>query len=610
MDLETALDFINNILKSKLNRELRTPEIIIFRGTWQGMTYEQMANSSAYSANYLMRDIAPKFWKSLSEALEIDVGKSNIRLVIDDLYTSTQQHSSQSSRANSSRADWGNSPLLPSVFYGRNTELSMLKQWLVEDGCQLLSIWGLSGMGKSCLMKKLGQAIAPEYRVLIWRSLERKPSLTELLKDILQSGFGVSENDPDKLLPQLLQQLRAQSSVILLDGMEAILKPQAFSGSFLAGYEDYKELLRIVGESSHQSCVVFSSLEHPGKIMPASSHDSPIKDFNLSGLSEAEARDLLKAEQISQPSIQRLIAYYQGNPALLTIVAQIMHRLFGGNAADFLAHKSLVFGEIEEFLERSFARLSALETEILYWLAGEAQPMSLTEIQNGIPFSIYPAELIEALESLSQRSLIDTSRREKRVVFGLSPMMREFVTNKFLAQIGNNFSLDNRQNGISASDTIELGTIEREPTHLTQWLKGRFEPGWQPLARLFATSMRSPSRLRSVFNLRGNETIKRFKQVYLNTDPSVKILLLIAVTPEIDSAVQICVQAQPTLEVPTLPANLQLNLHDGTETVLASIESEIEDNFIQLPYFRGVAKEKFQISLKLDSVSYKEDFVI
>ena len=338
VDLETALNFINNILKLKLNRELRTPEIIIFRGTWQGMTYEQMANSSAYSANYLMRDIAPKFWKSLSEALEIDVSKSNIRLVIDDLDVSKQSPSTQPSEADSLRADWGNSPLLPSVFYGRASELSMLERWILEDGCQLLGIWGLSGTGKSCLIKKLGQAIASKYRVLIWRSLDRKPSLTELLKDILQAGFDVSENDSSKLLPKLLQQLRSQPCVILLDGMEAILQPGVFSGSFLAGYENYEEFLRIVGESSHQSCIIFSSLEHLGKIMPASSHDSPIRNFNLLGLSVAEARDLLSAERIvSKPSIQQLIAYYRGNPALLTTVAQIIHRLFGGNAADFIA---------------------------------------------------------------------------------------------------------------------------------------------------------------------------------------------------------------------------------------------------------------------------------
>ena len=41
--------------------------------------------------------------------------------------------------------------------------------------------------------------------------------------------------------------------MLLLDGLKAILQPLVSSGSFLAGYEDYSELVRVVGKSSHQS---------------------------------------------------------------------------------------------------------------------------------------------------------------------------------------------------------------------------------------------------------------------------------------------------------------------------------------------------------------------
>lgn len=611
MDLEVALKFVNSILITKLKKELKTPEITIFRGTWQGMTYEQMANSSSYSANYLMRDIAPKFWKLLSEALEVSIGKSNFRLTVEKLYASSQgklETALQLNRLDTSPkqnlTDWGNAPSLPLFFYGRNAELETLQQWITKDSCQVLGLWGLSGTGKTLLMKKLAQRIQKRYEIVIWRSLATSPSLSSLLDDLLRT-VGIVENNPHRLLPQLIEQLRSHPCLILLDGIEAILQPQVLSGRYLAGYEDYGEFFRAVGESCHQSCTIFTSLENPGKIVPASSNNSPIGNYKLSGLTVTEAKSLL--EEITAESQQYLIDYYQGNPAILTTAVRLIGELFNGNVSEFLAQQTLVFGEINQFLEKSYSRISALEREILYWLASETQPMSLREIQNGIPLSIYPVELIEALESLAQRSLVSTTQRDSRSVFVLSSMMREFITNQFIAQMDNKFSLVNRRTPLT--DTIELGRATPKATHLSSWLENHFELGWQPVAALFIASERSPVRLRSAFNLRGEGVITRFKSVNLSTDNSVAVLLLIAISQE-DSALKICVQAQPTPQQQILPANLQLSLRDADRTLLATIESEARDNFIQLPYFRGVKTEQFTIGLNLNSVSYEEDFVI
>lgn len=617
VDLEIALQFVDEILKNKAGRSLRSPEITIFRGTWQGMTYEQMADSSSYSANYLMRDIAPKFWKLLSEVIGENVGKSSLRIVLAKLYASSNRRWQQPSKpgiagkeTKLNLRDWENAPALSSLFYGRELELETLQKWVNTDQCQLLGLWGLSGTGKTCLMKKFAEQIQEDYEIVIWRSLNAAPSLQELIKDLLQTGFGIIEQDTSKLLAQLIAQIRAHSCLILLDGIEAILQPQAFSGKYLSGYEDYGEFFRLAGESSHQSCVVITTLENPGSIMPATSNDSAIRHLNLSGLTVAEATSLLKAEKITlKPTEENLIEYYQGNPAILTTVAQIICELFSGNVSEFLGQKSLVFGEINHLLNKSFSRLSTLETEILYWLTSEPQPMSLSEIQNGIPLSIYPVELIEALESLTQRSLIKSSQIDRRSVFVLSPMMREFITNQFIAQIGNNFSVAERQNSLLSENTIKLGKKTHQPTRLSQWMQNRFELDWQSVETLFAASSRSPARLRSAFNLRGDRVIKRFKQIDLGTDNPVTVILLIAISQQ-DSGVKICVQAQPAPLEQILPANLQLNLSDPNNNVLATIKSQAQDNFIQLPYFQGVATEKFKISLKLNSANYEEDFMI
>lgn len=610
MDLEIALEFVNQVLKSKVNRDIRPPEIIVFSGTWRGITYDQMADSSAYSANYLMRDIAPKFWKLLSTVFEENIGKSNLKIQLCKIYGSSQVdlqvRDKLETRQQNNQENWQDSISSSSIFYGRKNELETVSRWAINNRCQLIKLWGLSGTGKTLLMKKIGEQLQQHYEVVIWRSLATAPKFSELAVDLL-GGMGIATKNNVLPLPQLIEQMRSRRCLIMLDGMEWVLQSQAFNGQYAEDYADYHDFLQTVGSSSHQSCVMITSLENFGRTMLANSNTA-IQNHKLTGLSASVAQEVFNIGESASENSAELIRYYQGNPAILSFVAQIIRKLFNGNIEEFMGQKSLVFGEINQLLNKSFRRLSSLETEILYWLASESQPMSLTEIQTGIPLSIYPVELIEALESLNQRSLVEITQIQQRSVFNLSPMMREFVVNQFITQIGNNFSLANRQSSLLSQGTIELGRLN-QTNHLSQWLQNRFEPGWQPVETLLAASGRSPARLRSAFSLRGSDVVKRFKQIRLGGDNAIEILLVIAVS-QLESAFKICVQVQPQLQALTLPENLELSLIDPEETVLATITAQAEDNFIQLPYFRGGKSEKFTIGINFNSSGYHEKFLI
>lgn len=83
VDLNAALKWLNASVIDSTGHDLREPELVILRGTWRGLTYEQMAGGSDYSTNYLMRDVAPKLWKQLSNVFGRSVGKTNFRVALE-----------------------------------------------------------------------------------------------------------------------------------------------------------------------------------------------------------------------------------------------------------------------------------------------------------------------------------------------------------------------------------------------------------------------------------------------------------------------------------------------------------------------------------------------
>ncbi|HEY9739029.1 MAG TPA: hypothetical protein V6C90_00925 [Coleofasciculaceae cyanobacterium] len=83
MDFEQALEVANAAVSTKIGRHLGDVETAILRGAWQDQTYEQIAETSGYSVSYLTRDIGPKLWKLLSQALGEPVSKTNFQAALE-----------------------------------------------------------------------------------------------------------------------------------------------------------------------------------------------------------------------------------------------------------------------------------------------------------------------------------------------------------------------------------------------------------------------------------------------------------------------------------------------------------------------------------------------
>lgn len=332
------------------------------------------------------------------------------------------------------RQDWSDEPPDVSDLDDRARELETLEQWIVSDKCRLVALLGMSGIGKTVLAVRSSQQIQDKFDYVVWRSLRHCPPLTELLADLNQ--FFSAQNPKQDLatvsgsILQLMEYLKAHRCLIVLDGVEALLETGQFAGQYQAGYSDYGRLFMQLGESHHQSCLLLTSSEKLSEIHRLASKKGPVRLLKLSGLATAEAEKILREKGlVKEPEWQTLISIYRGNPLFLKIVASTIVDLFGGQASRFLKQDTLFLGKIDEVLAPQLDRLSDLETKIMYQLAIERHPQNLSGLQAVIGSTVSRSTIIEAVESLEWRSLIETITESSQ--FTLQPVVKRYIIKLF-----------------------------------------------------------------------------------------------------------------------------------------------------------------------------------
>ncbi|NJM58168.1 MAG: hypothetical protein HC857_13035 [Synechococcales cyanobacterium RU_4_20] len=306
MDSDQVLQLIESHLITPLNDNERD----LFRGIWEHKSYQEIHRNyfgDRCQVRHLSSNIAGGLWRKLRPLLGEDVSKGTLHGAVARAQLSLRSLDSgelDSGELDSGfisifgtqtqlrHRDWGISPDV-AEFCGREAVLQQFEQRLRVEGCQLLSICGEAGVGKTWLAKQLALKLADQYGAVVWRSLRARPPLplNALLSDLM-GGLSQREVDGPVSITDFVNFLMDCPSLVVLDQFETVLQGNVHDGRYLVNYQAYGELLTQLGQRRHQSCILLVSREKPREVAGVAAGHL-VCNLDLLGLEALEVEELL-----------------------------------------------------------------------------------------------------------------------------------------------------------------------------------------------------------------------------------------------------------------------------------------------------------------------------
>jgi hypothetical protein len=148
----------------------------------------------------------------------------------------------------------------------REAELETLTQWVLEDECRVIGLWGLPNVGKSILAAQLIDRVADSFAVVIWRTLTADTDTRILIEDL---NTCLSRNTPTlssrshNPLTQLCDRWRIERCLIVLDGLDSAFVSGTWAGTWQSDRAEIAQLIDLAVRCRHPSCLIVTSREIP-----------------------------------------------------------------------------------------------------------------------------------------------------------------------------------------------------------------------------------------------------------------------------------------------------------------------------------------------------------
>ena len=395
-------------------------------------------------------------WQILSEELGEDISKSNLRSAMERLQVSLfsnvvqdyvgvgsinicgegrhppdipnshppNQETSNSKPTKTLHQDLSEMPELGD-FFDRTLELQTLTTWILQQNCRLITLTGISGIGKTSLAVQLVQQIKHEFEYAVWYTLDEFPTINKFKSNLIQL-FSQSEKQDSsptnqKRLP-VIKYLQKHRCLIVLDDIHNLFCSGELAGKYKPDYEEYRSLFKQIEKLSHPCCFLLIGWEPPKEVPQLTSENTPFRTLQLTGLDTAAAGEILRDKGLTEiDNCEALIHRYQGNPLWLKSVATLIQEL-GIGATELLIDDTILLPEdLKDVLQQQYDRTSELEKQVMSLLATENQPVNVAKLLQNRQIS--SSDLLNALQSLSRRSLIEKQEN----LYTLPPVLKQYI---------------------------------------------------------------------------------------------------------------------------------------------------------------------------------------
>jgi hypothetical protein len=389
MNFEEGLQILDAAVLKKINRNLKDVEIIVLKGSWQGLSYDEIATNEGYAAKYLRQDIGFKLWKLLSEALGEEISKTNFHAAVERSYSRDKNILSTEVNQDNFIAvkdefvpeyPEGSLPVNSPFYIQRNPIEERCYETILQTG-SLIRIKAPNQMGKTSLIDRIIahsnqqkyytvrlsflQAEATIFsdlnKFLRWLCayVSHKLKLPSLLNETWDEYRGSIVNCTTYFEDNILSQI-TNNLVLTLDEVDKIFQYPEISQGFFAMLRTWHEEAKTVEIWENLRLVVAHSTENYGSL---DINQSPfnvglvveLTEFNQSQIETLAQRHKL---DYNQTQIQQLISLVGGHPYLIRLA--LYHLAIGDiTLENFLQNSPTNSGIYEEHLRRLLTSLQA-----------------------------------------------------------------------------------------------------------------------------------------------------------------------------------------------------------------------------------------------------------
>jgi ABC-type cobalamin/Fe3+-siderophores transport system ATPase subunit len=440
------LHFIEDLLIDEDGQSLSDIQRHIIEDLLKGKTYKEIADSYDYDEKHIGDVSRNKIFKVLSKQLgleEKEVNKSNFRWVIEktintqflalnannNYCVNSPQPETIQSTENKEQSSQGRfyhdltlAPKIISNFCDRTSELEILTERILTQKQPLISVLGLSGIGKTTLVRYFVELNLENFEVIIWKNLKISNCLDTIINDILtkiNTDFILNDHDKLTLFLKLLQQKKC---LIIFDNVQELFSEGELAGQYSTKHKEYQKLFSIITtEIEHQSSVILISQE---KCSEMYYYDGKLDLLELQGLHNQEIFNNLGLKD--EESWLKLVQLYEGNLSHLKDIAVLINDVYDGHVSEFLViDDPIITTKMQVIFTKNFERLSPQEKEITIALSKLEKAITRNELK--LNLSLSDLDFIQGLQSLQKRFLVKKIEAEKTLI-ELSPIYKSFIS--------------------------------------------------------------------------------------------------------------------------------------------------------------------------------------